>query len=590
MYRRARVGKIDLSQLEAKPRKVSGETGVTSGARYQSFVAQGYPEKVLSGKLSIEEAGKNFGSNLRNVNKWLDAFIVEHANETARWMRDAPEVHTGDLMDFRKMHFPKFLTPAFHQEWASAIDDVVGSGDRLLLLAPQRHGKTELLIHYCVKRIIEDPDVRILWVSKTADLAEKAVGYIRQLLEHEQSLLELLRPGNLYRPGFKTGLPWTNGEFTVATRTKILKSPTMVALGAGGTILGRDADLIILDDPQDRQRSMSATNRQRDAEWFFTDFMSRKEENTGVAFIMSRQHTDDLPGRILTDHTDQWRVSLYQAHDPACTIPESDKDDHYSCVLWPDVRSFEWLMGQKKANPAHFARNYMMQPETDTMTFLSATDIEDRKDQGYPAGSHPGGRMVAGIDPASAKPTAAVLWCFRDGKRFLVDAVMASPGTKGVREIVKTWANEYGCRRYVLETNGYQGQALHDDTLRELARSVGASMVPHHTGVNKNDPGSGVVAMLHALSNEDGPYVLPTGGDRAVRDRLEQLYRQWLIFDPDHANARNQPDDLTMASWFPQIEMDRMDKVDAQKVVYMEDRTSYGSTSYGAMANYAGRS
>lgn len=588
-YRRKKNGKGPSGEPDALVRK----SDARRGPRYRQFVAEGWPERILAKEVTQKVACDEFDTSAASVSRWMAAYLEDNRpdyqpHEPDEEVKEAVE---GGLIAFRKEFFPDRKLPAFQVEWANLLEETIKDRGRTLLLAPQRFGKSQMLIDMCVKLIIEDPDISIGWVSKTADLAETMVGYIRMVLEHDEELIrKALGDHGSFVPPARGGLPWTNGKLTVATRRKIRKSPTVEALGVGGTVVGRDFDIIVIDDMQDRIRATSPSMREKDAEWFFTDLNSRKEEGTALFFICSRQHEDDVPGRIMADHADDWRIRVYQSHDPACTIDERDHDAHQEsdCLLWPEVRTHKWLMSQRRANPEHFQRNYQNNPASDDMTYISAADIADRKSDAFLAGENPGGKLVAGIDPASAKPTAATLWAYRDGKRHLVDALMAKPGNAGVRQIIQTFRSTYGCSTFVVETNGYQGQIMQDSEVKEMVRRLNVRLRPHYSSrVNKWDSAAGVVGMLHMIANPEGGVVLPAAGDPKVLDRLEMVYRQWLTFDPDVTGNKHAKDDLVMASWFPQLEMDRFEDHLHNKVVYLEDRTSYGTTSYGSLTHYA---
>lgn len=550
-----------------------GRASARRGAGYDEFCSTSYPELIAAGKMRITEAADGYGTSAANVSRWMAAYHEDRQAEQLRenWTRDdRAEANLIDFKSFCDRYWPDEPLQPFHVEWA---DEITANGEeagKLLLMASQRHGKTSMLWKYAIWRICRDPDLRILWVGKTMGLAEEPIGRIRQEFEHNTKLVdEMFGPSTDMKPPTRSGLSWTNSKMTISQRTKVLSAPTLAALGIGGSILGRDADLIIIDDPIDRASASSPTEREAVSEWFLTDFMSRKMPNTSVNYIGSRQHVSDLPGQIIRDHADDWRILVYRAHDPACTIPEDDVEDHTDCVLWPELRPWSWLYQQKKANPAHFERNYQNAPTIDATTFITAKDIDELKDSAQEAGYFPpGSRLVAGIDPAAAKPVAAVLWAYtRDGKRFLVDAKLATAGTQGVKEVVAEFVDTYGCRTYVVETNGYQGQIMQDEGIKAMRSQLNLRMVPTYTSrINKWDEGAGVVAMLHGLRDGE-KYVLPGSGDAEILQRLEDVYRQWLLFDPDYVGHKHAQDDLVMASWFPQGEMDQWEKAATAQVV-----------------------
>jgi hypothetical protein len=545
------------------------EKGVNpSTPSYRAFVIDGWPELIEDG-MSLRDCEQVSGINRGTLSRMMITWREEQTKEKTPPPPFDRKI-LRSLEDFTIRYFPKKDIPGFHLEWVDAIDEVVGNGGKLLLLAPQRHGKSEMLIRYCVMRILADPNISILWVSKTAKLAEKMVGYVRQLLsgvgEGAQICEDVLGAGRTFEPGRSSGLPWTNGEFTVNSRTQLRKTPTMVAIGTGGQILGLDADLVILDDPQDRKRCLSPAMREGDAEWFLTDFLSRKEEDTGVAFIMSRQHVEDLPGHVLRDHIDEWDVRVYRAHDPVCTIAESRVDEHTDCVLWPKKRSWSWLYGQKRENEAHFERNYQNNPQTDSTTYITAEDIDKIRDRTRRVGDVPDGcRLIAGIDPAEAKPVAATLWGFDGIHRHLIDCMEASASVVGLREILAVWPARYGVREFAFEKNMAKSWLLDTEVL-SLIRSQGLKIHQHYTDrVNKQSLAIGPISMFQRMRTQPPEITIP-GLKGDGWDRLERLVRTWLLFDPDWAGHKHADDDLVMASWFPQLIIDSWVKAPARSM------------------------
>jgi len=73
------------------------------------------------------------------------------------------------------------------------------------------------------------------------------------------------------------------------------------ATSIGGTLTGRGADLIIIDDPLNANEALSESARKRVIEWYTGSLVSRlndKERGTIIA-IMQRLHEDDLAGHVL---------------------------------------------------------------------------------------------------------------------------------------------------------------------------------------------------------------------------------------------------------------------------------------------------
>lgn len=575
------------SKVESK----DGRASARRGPGYEKFRQTEWPDRIISGEASHTDAQRALGETGANVSRWMAAYYEDMALGKARdgW-EQADDVQTAmlDYEAFTRRFHPEAEIPGYHLEWEQEIDGVVGTGGRLCLLAPQRHGKTEFLIRYCQRRIAEDPNICILWVSRAKELAEESVGLLRQYLEQEDFCEAVLGPGETFKPDTRSGRSWTDEKFTVAQRDRPRKSPTVRALGIGGTTSGRDADIIIVDDPQEREDCESPTTNEKQFRWFVTTLAARKMSYTGLALITSHRHMKDIPKRLMRDHAEDWRFLVYQAHDPTCTIPESREDEHVDCLLWPNAPhiDFKFLMGQKRADPAFYQCNYMNDPKTDGTVVITAEDIDVTKDHERRAGDIPRGvaRLVAGIDPADAKPVAAVLWGFESdwgdknqGRRHVIDIMEAEPGVRGAREILSGWKQRYGCTLFVVESNMAQSW-WQDKEIREITDGQ-VMLKPHYTDrTNKWSTSTGVVAMFAKMRAKPHEITIPWGDDQS-RQLMDRLVRSFLAFDPNHPEAKHNYDDLCMAAWFPQPTMD----------AWVTPTTAWAEKDYRSTPYVAGR-
>jgi len=73
------------------------------------------------------------------------------------------------------------------------------------------------------------------------------------------------------------------------------------ATSVHGTLTGRGADLIVLDDPQKPDEALSEAHRKSVGDWFDTTLLSRLDSKSSgaVVLVMQRVHEDDLAGRLL---------------------------------------------------------------------------------------------------------------------------------------------------------------------------------------------------------------------------------------------------------------------------------------------------
>ena len=69
----------------------------------------------------------------------------------------------------------------------------------------------------------------------------------------------------------------------------------------GGTLTGRGADLIVIDDPLKAEEAMSETSRKRAIDWYSGTLVSRlnDKEHGPIIVVMQRLHENDLAGHLL---------------------------------------------------------------------------------------------------------------------------------------------------------------------------------------------------------------------------------------------------------------------------------------------------
>lgn len=107
----------------------------------------------------------------------------------------------------------------------------------------------------------------------------------------------------------------------------------MVTCGAGGSLTGRGANLLIIDDLiKNSEEALSPTVREKHWDWWLSTASTRVEPNGGVLLIMTRWHPEDLAGKLLLQSPDEWKVVSLPAlatHDDPMGREEGE-------ALWPD--------------------------------------------------------------------------------------------------------------------------------------------------------------------------------------------------------------------------------------------------------------
>jgi predicted phage terminase large subunit-like protein len=82
------------------------------------------------------------------------------------------------------------------------------------------------------------------------------------------------------------------------------------ASGIGGAVLGRGADLIVIDDPIKALDALWEAERRRVWEFYSGTLCTRldNKQNGAIVIILQRLHTDDLAGRLLDLEAEAWEV------------------------------------------------------------------------------------------------------------------------------------------------------------------------------------------------------------------------------------------------------------------------------------------
>ncbi|AMJ61097.1 hypothetical protein AXW83_13060 [Bosea sp. PAMC 26642] len=195
----------------------------------------------------------------------------------------------------------------------------VARGDlhRLIINVPPRSMKSiTVSVGFPAWLMGQDPTKRIICVSYAEDLARKLSIDTRTVLcspwykkTYPKMRLAAKRPPNLE-------LITTQQGYRLAS-------------GINGSILGRGADIMIIDDPIKATDAMSEKERRRVNEAFDNTLQTRlNDKRTGaIVIIMQRLHEDDLTGHVVG--RDDWEVvSIPAIATEAKTYQLSDGSGH----------------------------------------------------------------------------------------------------------------------------------------------------------------------------------------------------------------------------------------------------------------------
>lgn len=468
----------------------------------------------------------------------------------------------------------KMIIKGFHEEWIAELILAWCFGLRVHLLTTPRHGKTEIIMRFCLWLIVMYPNVQILWIGASTKLAKQMCGGVKDhLSNNRQLILDTLGPRGSYEPALSDRKrTWGTEEFTVATRTAIgLKSPTLQALGATSTVAGNDVDFLVVDDLEERKtvagEEVRATGKKK-----FAEIGERKEPRTAFCVIGSRQHPDDIPHSLM--ESPEWKIIERYAHDESCGKDPDDWDIHTDCMLIPEIRDYRWLMEQK-SDPdllgieGQFELRYLGIATGMSDIVFRVNEIRSKaldKSRGIGRLALPAGRPIAGIDPASRATQAAFGWLWTPQTIYMIDSqTQEAGGFAGAFELIEWWyqpmdecldicsvnhehSGGHDIDLFIYEDNSSQIEFFRDPRFYALKQKYpGLKILQHNTGNNKHDPELGLTAT--APFYHSGRINLPYGTVEA-RQKVNQLLRQLQLWTSD-GYAKKGKSDVKMSSWFP---------------------------------------
>lgn len=227
--------------------------------------------------------------------------------------------------------------PAKHLQYISAriAYHVNKKNGRLIVSLPPRHGKSELLSVYTPVWIFDqDPRARVILASYGSDLATDFSRRVRDIIKADETgdLRVRVRADKQQVANFLTN---QNGA--------------MYAVGVGGPITGRGADLLLIDDYlKNAKDANSHTMREATYEWLISTALTRLEPGGSAVILATRWHMDDVIGRLL--EMGGWEYIQFPAIAGENDIIGRQPGE----PLWPERYDYETLMGIKQIQGTYY--------------------------------------------------------------------------------------------------------------------------------------------------------------------------------------------------------------------------------------------
>ena len=261
---------------------------------------------------------------------------------------DRIERSKESFLYFVTQMWPVFISGAHHKIMADAFERVAnGQLKRLIINMPPRHTKSEFASFLLPAWFLgKFPHKKIIQTAHTAELATGFGRKVRNLVSSEP-----------YQKVFQTKL---SSDSKAAGRWNTHMGGDYFAIGVGGAVTGKGADLLIIDDPHSEQEAKQGNAAVFDNvyEWFTSGPRQRLQPGGAIIIVMTRWSKRDLTGQILKnsakDGVDQWEVIDFPA-----IMPNGNP-------LWPGFWSKEALEALRSELPvSKWEAQYQQNPTSE---------------------------------------------------------------------------------------------------------------------------------------------------------------------------------------------------------------------------------
>ena len=262
----------------------------------------------------------------------------------------------SDFMAYVKYVWPNFIHGRHHEKMAAAFQRVAeGKVKRLIINMPPRHTKSEFASYLLPSWFLGMfPDKKIIQTSHTAELA---VGFGRKV----RNLVD----SDAYKDIFPTVA--LQADSKAAGRWATNFAGEYFAIGVGGAVTGKGADLLIIDDPHSEQEAaLSEVNPEiydKTYEWYTSGPRQRLQPGGAIVIVMTRWSKKDLTGQVIKAAAqrsgEEWEVIEFPA-----ILPSGNP-------LWPQFWSLKELVALKTVLPnSKWQAQYMQQPTSDVSAII----------------------------------------------------------------------------------------------------------------------------------------------------------------------------------------------------------------------------
>lgn len=374
---------------------------------------------------------------------------------------------------FRAVSPGEAFQPNWHIDHLAHEMSLVADGTtlRLLINQPPRSMKSFITsVAFPAWLLGRNPAMRIIVVSYSQDLAGDLHRQFRMIVD----------------------APWYRRAFPELAIKKDAGAEFVTSLGGsryatsvGGTLTGRGADLIVIDDPHNASEIHSEPARRKAVEFYGGTLISRlnDKQRGAIVVVMQRLHEDDLSGHLL--EAGGWRHCVLPAiatEDASFVLPHGVYHRRQGELLQPQRENEEALKRIKAAmGSAVFSAQYQQQPIPAEGNFIKRAWFRQYETEPTVLSRH----VIQSWDTAMSMGSAAdwsvgTTWLIHRSNYYLLDVARGRWEYPQLRRVIVERAARFKPRTILIEEAG-SGKSVLQDLLNSrppgMIRPIGVKPV-----------------------------------------------------------------------------------------------------------------
>ena len=260
------------------------------------------------------------------------------------------ELSHDNYLNFVQEMWSAFIHGKHHEIMAEAFEKVArGEIKRLIINMPPRHTKSEFASYLLPAWFLgQYPDKKIIQTAHTAELAVGFGRKVRNLVNSKD--YKAIYPDISLQSDSKAAGRWNTN-----------KGGEYFAIGVGGAVTGKGADLLIIDDPHSEQEGASGDVNvfNRTYEWYTSGPRQRLQPNGSIIMVMTRWHQRDLTGQVVDASIKRGGADQWEVIELPAILPSGNP-------LWEEFWSLDELTALKAELPnSKWQSQYQQDPTSE---------------------------------------------------------------------------------------------------------------------------------------------------------------------------------------------------------------------------------